>query len=170
MWLLMRTGRPLGAKERVWLTVLLYTGATPWRCRQARPAARPRWRCDHPNRKEPGRGRGELSLSCRRCWEAVRIGPTADLAFICGASGKAMTKELFGNAFRDACNAAGVRKSAHGVRKIGATRGGRERGDCGPARSHFRLAWRNAWHRITRNRPTGAGWRATRSASSVNDT
>jgi hypothetical protein len=28
----------------------------------------------------------------------------------------------FGNVFRDACDAAGVTKSAHGVRKIGATR------------------------------------------------
>ena len=33
-----------------------------------------------------------------------------------------MTKESFGNAFADACRAAGVNKSAHGLRKIGATR------------------------------------------------
>jgi integrase len=54
--------------------------------------------------------------------EALAAGPTGDLAFICGASGKPLTKESFGNLFRKACNAAGVRKSAHGVRKIGATR------------------------------------------------
>jgi integrase len=54
--------------------------------------------------------------------EALDCGPTADLAFICGAGGKPMTKETFGNFFREACRAAGVRKSAHGLRKIGATR------------------------------------------------
>lgn len=52
----------------------------------------------------------------------LQAGPCGDLAFICGESGGPLTKESFGNAFRDACNAAGVNKSAHGVRKIGATR------------------------------------------------
>jgi hypothetical protein len=33
-----------------------------------------------------------------------------------------MTKESFGNAFSEACRAAGIQKSAHGLRKIGATR------------------------------------------------
>ena len=54
--------------------------------------------------------------------EALRAGPTADLAFICGTNGKPLTKESFGNAFSDACRKAGVNKSAHGLRKIGATR------------------------------------------------
>jgi integrase len=55
-------------------------------------------------------------------YEALRLGQTSELAFICRATGKPMTKESFGNAFADACRAAGVRKSAHGLRKIGATR------------------------------------------------
>jgi integrase len=54
--------------------------------------------------------------------EALRAGPTGELAFVCGANGKRMTKESFGNAFSDACRAVGIRKSAHGLRKIGATR------------------------------------------------
>src|SRR6516165_3614192 len=54
--------------------------------------------------------------------EALRAGPIGELAYICGANGKPMTKESFGNAFADACRAAGVNKSAHGLRKIGATR------------------------------------------------
>jgi integrase len=54
--------------------------------------------------------------------EILQAGPCADLAFICGESGRALTKESFGNLFRDASNAAGVAKSAHGLRKIGATR------------------------------------------------
>jgi integrase len=52
----------------------------------------------------------------------LAAGPCGDLAFICGEGGKPLTKESFGNAFREACRAAGVAKSAHGVRKIGATR------------------------------------------------
>ena len=54
--------------------------------------------------------------------EVLKAGPCADLAFICGENGGPLPKESFGNVFRDACNAAGVTKSAHGVRKIGATR------------------------------------------------
>jgi hypothetical protein len=54
--------------------------------------------------------------------EALKAGPTADLAFVCGANSKPMTKEGFGNAFRVACRKAGVDKSAHGLCKIGATR------------------------------------------------
>jgi integrase len=49
-------------------------------------------------------------------------GPTGELAFICGKRGKPLTKESFGNDFKDACRAAGVNKSAHGCRKIAATR------------------------------------------------
>lgn len=54
--------------------------------------------------------------------ETLRVGPTGDLAFICGANGKPMTRESFGNAFHDACRAAGIKKSAHGLRKLAATR------------------------------------------------
>jgi len=46
----------------------------------------------------------------------------AGLANVATASGKAMTKESFGNWFRDACRAAGVPGSAHGLRKAAATR------------------------------------------------
>jgi integrase len=50
-------------------------------------------------------------------------GPTGDLAFICGKRGKPFTKESFGNEFKDACKAAGLsNRSAHGCRKIAATR------------------------------------------------
>lgn len=49
-------------------------------------------------------------------------GPVGDLAFISTRSGGPMTKESVGNAFRDACRAAGIAKSAHGLRKAAATR------------------------------------------------
>ena len=46
----------------------------------------------------------------------------ADLAFIAGANGRPLTKESFGNEFKAACKEAGVQGSAHGVRKLAATR------------------------------------------------
>jgi len=49
-------------------------------------------------------------------------GPVGDLAFIATADGNPLTKESLGNAFQDACRAAGIRKSAHGLRKAAATR------------------------------------------------
>ena len=48
--------------------------------------------------------------------------PCGDLTFIVGENGRPLTKESFGNLFRDACKAAGVPGSAHGVRKLAATR------------------------------------------------
>jgi integrase len=49
-------------------------------------------------------------------------GPSGDLTFIVGAEGRPLTKETFGNYFRKACRAAGVPGSAHGLRKLAATR------------------------------------------------
>ena len=50
-------------------------------------------------------------------------GPTGELAFVCGTRGKPLSKESFGNAFKDACKAAGLpNRSARGCRKIAATR------------------------------------------------
>ncbi len=55
----------------------------------------------------------------RRTLEA---GPVGDLTFITTKKGKSMRKESIGNAFHDACRAAGIHKSAHGLRKAAATR------------------------------------------------
>jgi integrase len=52
----------------------------------------------------------------------LKAGPCGELAYICGEGGKPFTKESFGNVFSEACRAAGVRKSAHGIRKIAAVR------------------------------------------------
>jgi integrase len=54
--------------------------------------------------------------------ETLDAGPVGDLAFITTKEGKPMRKESVGNAFRDACRAAGIEKSAHGLRKAAATR------------------------------------------------
>jgi integrase len=55
--------------------------------------------------------------------ETLAAGPCGDLSFITGADSRPLTKGSFGNAFRLACRAAGLRGlSAHGLRKVAATR------------------------------------------------
>ena len=65
----------------------------------------------------------EVSLPILPVLQAtLDAGPCGDLTFIVGANGRPLTKESFGNEFKAACKAAGVPGSAHGVRKIAATR------------------------------------------------
>lgn len=54
--------------------------------------------------------------------EAIKLGPTGDLALIASSDGRPLTKETFGNLFRKWCKEAGVQASAHGVRKYLAAR------------------------------------------------
>jgi integrase len=112
---------PLGTRQRVWLAVLLYTGL---RRGDAVRLGRQHVRKEEATiRTQKSGSKIEVTIPLLPpLVEALRAGPTSDLAFICGSNGKAMTKESFGNAFSEACRAAGVRKSAHGLRKIGATR------------------------------------------------
>ena len=109
-----------GTKERVWLHVLLYTGL---RRGDAVRIGRQHVRDGMATIRTEKTGM-EVSIPLLpRLEETLRQGPTGDLAFIVGDRGQPLTKESFGNMFRAACNAAGIAgKSAHGVRKIGATR------------------------------------------------
>lgn len=110
---------PEGTKERVWLHVLLYTGL---RRGDAVRIGRQHVRDGVATIRTEKTGT-EVSIPILPALaDTLAIGPTGDLAFIVGETGKPLTKESFGNMFRAACNAAGVKKSAHGVRKIGATR------------------------------------------------
>lgn len=112
---------PLGTKERVWLSVLLYTGL---RRGDAVKLGRQHVRDGIATiRTEKSQGEIEVTIPILPALaQALKKGPTGELAFICGEKGKPFTKESFGNAFADACRAAGIKKSAHGVRKAGATR------------------------------------------------
>jgi len=87
--------------------------------------------------------------------ETLSAGPCGDLSFICGKRGEPLTKESFGNLFKDACRAAGVPGSAHGVRKSGDTRGQRAR-DRGAARGDLRMRGRDDGVLYIRAAPTGA--------------
>jgi integrase len=113
---------PLGTKERVWIDVLLFTGG---RRGDAVVIGRQHVR-DGVATFRTEKSQGEITVTIpilpvlQRTLDA---GPIGDLAFICGERGRPFRKESFGTAFKKACVAAGVfGKSAHGCRKIGATR------------------------------------------------
>lgn len=121
---------PIGTKERVWLDVLLYTG--PRRGDVVKLGRQHERLMLDP---EAGKEVWVISFRTEKGGEQVEVtipvlpvlrttldaGPTGELSYICGDRGHPLTKESFGNAFSDAARAAGVVKSAHGVRKIAAT-------------------------------------------------
>jgi integrase len=53
--------------------------------------------------------------------QAIDAGPIGEMSFITSQYGRPMKKESLGNKFRQWCDAAGVKKSAHGIRKLAAT-------------------------------------------------
>ena len=110
---------PLGTKERVWFSVLVYTGL---RRGDAVTLGRQHVRNGIACIRTEKTGTEVYIRLLPPLVEALEAGPTGDLAYICGDRGGPLTKESFGNLFRDACREAGVTKSAHGIRKAAATR------------------------------------------------
>jgi integrase len=112
---------PVGTRERLALAIFLYTGL-----RRGDAAILGRQHITD----------GVISLKTEKTNTAVIIpvlpelqeiidaSPTGDMVFIATKAGKPMVKEGLGNWFREACDAAGIEKgkSAHGLRKAGATR------------------------------------------------
>lgn len=121
---------PIGTKERVWLDMLLYTG--PRRGDVCRLGRQHTCMVFDPEIQETIE---VISFKTEKGGELIDVtipilpvlrttldaGPCGDLTFIVGCNGRPYTKESFGNAFSAAARAAGVKKSAHGVRKIAAT-------------------------------------------------
>ena len=111
----------IGTRQRVWLDVLLYTGLR-------------RGDAVRFGRQHVRDGVGSIKTEKSGYTVTVTLpilpvlartlqaGPCGDLTYIAGERGQPLTKEAFGNMFREACRAAGVPGSAHGVRKIAATR------------------------------------------------
>ncbi|MGK7057866.1 tyrosine-type recombinase/integrase [Bradyrhizobium sp. 1050_B9_N1_2] len=109
---------PRGTRERVMFDIFLYTGL---RRGDAAVVGKQHVR------------NGVISIQTEKTgmWVTIPIlpelqatldaGPTGDLAFIAASNGNPLTKESLGNMFRDACRAAGINKSAHGLRKAAAT-------------------------------------------------
>lgn len=110
---------PLGTPQRVWLDVLLYTGL-----RRGDAAM-----IGNQHVSEDG----ILSISTEKTdtlivmpvltvlQRTLLAGPRGKDTWIVGPRGHSYVKEAFGNVFSEAASAAGVEKSAHGVRKIAAT-------------------------------------------------
>jgi len=112
---------PIGTRQRVWLDVLLYTGL--------RRGDAVRLGKQHVKQgvatiyTEKSKGEIEVSIPILPVLAAtLKAGPCGDLAFIVGAKGRPFTKEGFSIELRKACHAAGVPGSAHGLRKVAATR------------------------------------------------
>ncbi len=110
---------PIGTPQRVWIDVLLYTGL-----RRGDAAV-------IGNRHVSEEG--ILSIETEKTDTPVVMpvlavlqrtllaGPRGRDTWIVGPRGHSYAKEAFGNVFSEAAQAAGVDKSAHGVRKIAAT-------------------------------------------------
>ncbi|WP_336294053.1 tyrosine-type recombinase/integrase [Bartonella sp. CB169] len=111
----------IGTHERVWIDVLLYTGL------RRGDAVRIGWKDVKDNiihlKTEKSKFQTDVFLPILpELATTLETSPIGDETFICGKEGKSLIKESFGNLFRDACNAAGIKKSAHGLRKLAATR------------------------------------------------
>jgi integrase len=110
---------PIGTRQRVWLDVLLFTGL---RRGDAVRFGRQHIR-DGVGTIKTEKTDTEVTLPILPVLsKTLEAGPCGDLTFIAGENGRPLTKESFGNLFRKACRAAGVPGSAHGLRKIAATR------------------------------------------------
>lgn len=110
---------PLGTRERLAFDVLLYTGL---RRGDAVKLGRQHVRDGIATIRTEKTGEVVTIPILPPLAASIEAGPCGDLAFIVGDKGNPLSKESFGNWFRDACNAAGVSGSAHGLRKTGATR------------------------------------------------
>jgi integrase len=107
---------PLGTRERVWLHVLAYTGL---RLGDACTVGWQHVRDDFVSMRAEKTDQVIEFPVLPPLAETLKAGPTSDLAWIANAHGRPFVKESFGNAFRDACRAAGISgKSAHGLRKM----------------------------------------------------
>lgn len=110
---------PLGTRERLAFDVLLYTGL---RRGDAVQLGKQHVRKGVIRIRTEKTGTSVTLPILPPLQESLDAGPTGDLVFIAGERGGPLTKESFGNWFREACRLAGCPGAAHGLRKAGATR------------------------------------------------
>lgn len=109
---------PLGTRQRVWMEVLLGTGL---RRGDAVTAGKLHIKDGLFSLATEKTGMVMHCVIESELQAALDAGPTGPFHFICGERGEPLTKESFGNVFREACNRAGIKKAAHGLRKLAAT-------------------------------------------------
>jgi integrase len=110
---------PIGTRQRLALAILLYTGL---RRGDAARLGRQHVRDGVIMMRTEKTGTQVEIPILPELAEIIAGSPTCDLAFIATPDGRPIAKESFGAWFHDACKAAGVSGSAHGLRKAGATR------------------------------------------------
>ncbi|MBY5736406.1 tyrosine-type recombinase/integrase [Rhizobium leguminosarum] len=109
---------PVGTRERLALEILIASGL---RRSDIALAGRQHMR-DGIFSIKTAKTKTQVTMEfSNRVLEMIEQTETGDFAFIVGQNGRPMTKESFGNWFREACRAAGVSKSGHGLRKFSAT-------------------------------------------------
>lgn len=155
---------PVGTRERVWLDVLLFTGL---RRGDAVQLGRQHVRDGIITIKtEKSNFEVEVTLPILPVLAAtLAAGPVGDLTFIVGANGRPFRKESFGNSFRDACKAAGVDRSAHGLRARSRQRAQRTTGQVWPNWRPSSAGRGARWRASTPARLTEGGWRSRRCTS-----
>jgi integrase len=109
---------PIGTRQRVWLDVLLYTGL---RRGDAVRLGKQHVKDGLATLKTEKTGTPVTLPILPVLARTIAAGPCGDLTFIAGANRRPMTSDSFGLSFREACRAAGVKGSAHGLRKAAAT-------------------------------------------------
>lgn len=109
---------PTGTRERVWYEVIYCTGL---RRGDAVRVGRPHVKNRRGMIRAEKNGETAYFIVTDRLQAALDAGPTGELTWIAGPTGKPLTKETFGNYFREACREADVPGSAHGIRKTRAT-------------------------------------------------
>lgn len=137
-----------GTRERLAFDLLLYTGL---RRGDAVRLGRPHVRSGIATIRTEKIGEMVTIPVLPPLLESIDAGPVGELTFICGVAGRPMTKESFGNFFREACSKAGVPGSAHGLRKAGATRAANN-GATEAQLALFSVGAAAAWPRFTRLR------------------
>ena len=121
---------PLGTKERVWLAVLQFLGGPRrgdavvlGKQHLQRAPKGSTHKLEIAFKTEKSQGLTEVTVPMLPDFmEVIAAGPIGEVTFIVGENGRPITKETFGNYFREACMAIGITKRAHGVRKRMATR------------------------------------------------
>ncbi|WP_375640112.1 tyrosine-type recombinase/integrase [Bartonella sp. MM55XZML] len=110
-----------GTHERVWIDVLLYTGL------RRGDAVRIGWKDVKDNiihlKTEKSKFQTDVFLPILpELAKTLEAGPIGEDTFICSKHRGEIPKERFGITFYNACTQAGIKKTAHGLRKLAATR------------------------------------------------
>jgi integrase len=148
---------PIGTRERLALTILLYTGL---RRGDAVRLGRQHIKDGIITLRAGKTGTQIIIPVLPEVAAIINASRTGDLAFIAGERGRPMTKESFGNWFRGACQVAGVPGSAHGLRKAGATRAAENGATVWHSSKPFTAGQGERWRRYTRDKRIAPSWRA----------